>query len=102
MTEGATTEAAMPLIHPGEHLGEFLADGGVTGCRIARAIGVSASRIHGILKGERGITPDTGLRLARYFGQSDSFWILLQAKYDTEKAQRRLGAALSSISPRVA
>ena len=67
----------------------------------SRAIGVSASRIHGILKGARSITPDTGLRLARYFGQSDSFWLLLQAKYDTAKALRRMGAALSRISPRV-
>ena len=92
----------MPLIHPGEHLAEFLADGAVTVHRIAADIGVSAGRIHGILRGERNITPDTGLRLARYFGQSDNFWILLQAKYDTEKAQRRLATALTKITPHTA
>ena len=95
-------EKTMPLIHPGEHLAEFLADMAVTPYRIARDIGVSAARIHAIVKGNRNITPDTGLRLARYFGQSDNFWILLQAKYDTEKAQREIAGVLTKITPRAA
>lgn len=102
MTDSARAGKRIPLIHPGKHLAEFLEDSAIGVCRAARDIGVSAGRIRGILKGERGITPDTGLRLAKYFGQSDGFWILLQAKYDTEKAQRRIATDLTKITPHAA
>ena len=92
-------EDMIPLIHSGEHLAEFLAELGVTPRRAAQDIGVSANRVRAIVQGRRGVTADMGLRLAKYFGQSDNFWILLQAKYDKEKAVRQIAADLARITP---
>ena len=78
----------IPWPTPGEILlEEFLKPAGITQYRLAKAIGVPQRRIGEIVAGNRAITVDTGLRLARYFGMSDGFFIGLQADYDMAKAK---------------
>jgi addiction module HigA family antidote len=85
----------LPPVHPGEVLAEeFLGPLGVTQYRLAKDTSVPARRINEIVKGERAITADTALRLARYFGTSDLFWLNLQARYDLELQRDRLGKRL--------
>lgn len=85
----------MPPIHPGEVLREdFLAELGITEYRAAKDMAIPALRINRIVKGKRAITPDTALRLGRYFGTSAEFWINLQAHYDLECARDRLEARI--------
>jgi len=75
----------LPPIHPGEILGEeFLKPMVISQSRLARDINVPPRRINEICLGKRGITPDTALRLARYFGVSAEFWMTLQQRYDLE------------------
>ena len=82
-------------IHPGEVLQEeFLAPMGISQNRIARDIGVPPRRINEIVHGKRAITADTALRLSRYFGISEGFWMGLQTDYDLEVARNRLGKRL--------
>ena len=84
-------------VHPGEVLlEEFLKPMGLSQNRIAREVGVPPRRINEIVLGKRAITADTALRLARFFGTSESFWMGLQADYDLEEARRRLGDRLIS------
>ncbi|HDZ02125.1 MAG TPA: addiction module antidote protein, HigA family [Nitrospirae bacterium] len=78
-------------VHPGEILmEEFLNPMGISQYRLAKDINVPARRINEIVQGKRSITPDTALRLSRYFGLSERFWINLQARYDLEKEKDRL------------
>ncbi len=87
-------------VHPGEILfDEFLQPLGVTQHRLAVSIGVPPRRINEIVHGKRRITADTALRLARYFGTSDRFWLNLQTRYDLETERDNLGEALDQISP---
>ncbi len=80
--------ARLPPIHPGEILAvEFLAPLGISQTRLARDIAVPARRINEICRGKRGITPDTALRLARFFGSSPEFWLNLQQRHDLERAK---------------
>ena len=82
-------------IHPGEVLlEEFLVPMGLSQNRIAREIGVPPRRINEIVHGKRAITADTALRLARFFGTSEAFWMGLQADYDLEEARCTLGNRL--------
>ncbi len=82
-------------ITPGEILAEdFLKPLGLTQYRLAKDISVPARRINEIVKGERAITADTALRLARYFQMSPQFWLNLQTHYDLEVEQERLGRRL--------
>lgn len=82
-------------IHPGEVLlEEFLEPMGISQYRLAKAIHVPARRINEIVKGLRGITADTALRLSRYFGSSERFWMNLQARYELEVEKDRLGGRL--------
>lgn len=82
-------------ITPGEILEEdFLKPMGLSQYRIAKDIGVPARRINEIVKGERGITADTALRLGRYFKMSAQFWLNLQSHYDLEVVEDRLGGRL--------
>jgi len=94
-----TTETVMAPVHPGEILlEEFLEPLGVSQYQLAKAVSVPARRINEIVHGRR-ISADTALRLARYFGTSERFWINLQARYDLEVEKDRLGAALDDIQP---
>jgi addiction module HigA family antidote len=89
-----------PPIHPGEILQEeYLTPLGITQHRVAVAIGVPPRRINEIVHGTRRITADTALRLARYFGTSDEFWLNLQAHYDMETERDRLADTLVQITP---
>jgi len=82
-------------IHPGEVLlEEFLVPMGLSQNRIARELGVPPRRINEIVHGKRAVTADTALRLARYFGISEEFWMGLQADYDLEEARKKLGSRL--------
>ena len=77
-----------PPIHPGRVLElEFLEPLGISAYELAKGVGVDPPRIYKIVKGERGITGDTALRLARYFGNSPEFWINLQGRYELEMAR---------------
>lgn len=85
----------LPPIHPGEILlEEFLKPLGVSQYRLAKEISVPPRRINEIVLGKRAVSPDTALRLARYFGLSDRFWINLQARYDLEVEKDRLADRL--------
>ena len=87
-------------IHPGEHLLEdFLKPHVITPYRLAKDIGVSAMRIHEIIKGKRAITADTALRLGKYFGTTPQIWMRLQARYDLEKAQLEVGGKIEEEVP---
>ena len=82
-------------IHPGEILlDEFLAPMELSQYRLAKDIGVPARRINEIVHGKRSITADTSLRLARYFGTSERFWLNLQTRFDLETEKERLGTRL--------
>ena len=88
----------LPNIHPGEVLlEEFLRPLGISQNRIARDIAVPPRRINEIVHCKRSVTADTALRLARYFGTSEGFWMGLQADYDLEEARRQLGSQISQI-----
>lgn len=95
-----TTSPTMPPVHPGEVLfEEYLEPLGVTQHRLAVAIGVPPRRINEIVHGKRRISADTALRLARYFGTSERFWLNLQGRYDVEFERDRLAATLEEIQP---
>ncbi len=84
-----------PPTHPGEILfEEFLKPMGISQYRLAKDIGVPAMRINKIVRGKRGISADTALRLARYFGMSVEFWTGIQTHYDTEMAKMSLADRL--------
>ena len=84
-----------PPIHPGEILQEeFLKPLGISQYRLAHDIGVPSMRISKIVRGERGISADTALRLARYFGMSVEFWTGIQTHYEVELAKMSLGDRL--------
>ena len=86
-------------VSPGEMLDEeFLKPLGLTKYRLAKDIGVPAQRIGDIVAGKRSITADTDLRLCRYFGLSDGWWLRAQANYDTAIARESMGEALARIS----
>ncbi len=88
-------------IHPGEVLAaEFLAPLGLSQYRVAKDIHVPPRRINEIVLGKRGITADTDLRLARYFGLSEGFWLGLQSDHDLLRQRRKIAAELDRIEPR--
>ena len=85
----------LPNIHPGEVLlEEFLKPLGISQNRLARDLKVPPRRVNEIVLGKRAVTPDTALRLARYFGTSERFWLGLQIDYDLEETQLVLGESI--------
>lgn len=81
--------------HPGIILREeFIEDMGITQYRLAKDTGIPHSRVTAIIQGKRAITPDTALRLSRYFGTSAEFWLGLQKEYDLRKAREDLGPTI--------
>jgi len=90
----------LPPIHPGAILlEEFLKPLGITPARLAKEVGVPAQRIREIVAGKRAITADTDLRLCRFFGLSEGYWLRGQARFDTETAKDLLAAELAKIKP---
>ncbi|WP_117195413.1 HigA family addiction module antitoxin [Rhizobium terrae] len=93
----------LPNPHPGEILlEEFLKPIGISQNGLSRAIEVPPRRINEIVLGKRSITADTDLRLARYFGMSEGFFLGLQADYDLMQRRREIGEELNRIAPRAA
>ncbi len=86
--------------HPGEILQEeFLEPLGLSQNALAQAIAVPANRINEIIRGRRGITADTDLRLARFFKLSEGYWLRLQNTYDMMEARREVGKDIGKIKP---
>lgn len=101
----ATRKAARRLrtLSPGEMLREeFLGPMELTPYRLAKDIGMPLTRITAILAGKRAITADTGLRLDRYFGLSEGWWLRLQTECDIRTVRRTLASELAAITPRQA
>lgn len=87
-------------VSPGEMLlEEFLRPMGISQYRLAKEIGVPPQRIGEIVAGKRAITADTDLRMCRFFGLSDGWWLRCQGKYDTERAREKLVDVLARIRP---
>lgn len=95
-----SANTSMAPIHPGEILAaEYLTPLGITQHKLAVAIGVPPRRINEIVHGTRRISANTALRLARYFGTSERFWMNLQGRYDLEVERDRLAGVLDEIHP---
>ncbi|HXZ47858.1 MAG TPA: HigA family addiction module antitoxin [Usitatibacter sp.] len=95
-----TTERRVAPVSPGEMLAEeFLKPMGITNYRLAKEIGVPPQRIGEIVAGRRSVTADTDLRLCRFFGLSEGWWLRLQADHDTRKAKLELAEELAKIKP---
>lgn len=89
-----------PKVHPGEVLREdFLPDYGLTAYGLAKELHVARDRIESLVREKRGITADTALRLARYFGTSPEMWMNMQARYDLAVAKEKLAGHLGDIEP---
>ena len=87
-------------IHPGEILKEeFLIPMGISAYKLSKSIGVQQTRISLILKGERGITADTAMRLSKYFGTTPEFWMNLQREYDLRKVKSEIKEIIDNIVP---
>jgi len=103
MSKSSTIIADGPNPTPGEILlEEFLRPMGLSQTALAQAIGVPPRRINEIVLGKRAVTADTDLRLARYFGLSEGFFLRLQADHDLMARKREIGSVLRAISPRAA
>jgi addiction module HigA family antidote len=87
-------------IHPGEHLAEELRELGVSARELARELKVPVTRITEILRGRRGISGDTALRLGQFFGVSPDFWMNLQKLYEFDLARLQIGEELTAINRR--
>ncbi|GAB3803572.1 HigA family addiction module antitoxin [Humibacter antri] len=101
LNSSTTTEADLiEPIHPGEILMEDFIEGfGITQNKLAVSIGVPPRRINEIVHGKRGITADTAIRLARYFGTSEEFWMNLQSNYELRMERRALQDKVAEITP---
>jgi len=100
MSKLSITTDDIPNPTPGEMLlTDFIDPMGLSQNRLARAIGVPPRRINEIVLGKRSITADTDLRLARYFGVSEGFWLGVQADYDLMERRRQIGSELAGIAP---
>jgi addiction module HigA family antidote len=91
-----TRSLAGPVPHPGEYLKDELDARGLTAHALSLALRLPASRIGEIVRGQRSITPETALRLARYFGGSAEIWLRLQIAYDLSRAQAELGTRIAA------
>jgi addiction module HigA family antidote len=98
-----TRPLAVPAPHPGEVLKDELDARGLSPHALALALRLPASRISQIVRGQRAITPETALRLARYFGGSAAIWLRLQTAYDLSRAETELADRIAAeISPAAA
>ena len=103
MSQSSTVTDLIPNPAPGEMLlADFIEPMGMSQNALARAIGVAPRRINEIVLGKRAITADTDLRLARYFGLSEGFWLGVQTDFDLMEKKRAMAAELDAIVPRSA
>lgn len=87
-------------IHPGEHLAEELKELGMSAAELARQLDVPTNRVTQILNGQRGISGDTALRLAHFFGTTAEFWLNLQSLYEIRLAEQANGKSIKSLPTR--
>lgn len=99
ITEGEQA-VPRPAIHPGEILADELKELGITPTELSRQIKVPPNRVTQILHGRRGITGDTALRLAHWFGTSAQFWLNLQCSYDIRVAEEKAGHEIAGLPTR--
>lgn len=93
--------SGMPPVHPGEILADELAELGLSANALAGHLAVPTNRITAILNGQRGVTADTALRLARYFGTTPEFWLNLQKTYELRAAELESGDEINAqVQPR--
>ncbi len=93
--------SGMPPVHPGEILADELQELGLTANALAGHLAVPTNRVTAILKGQRGVTADTALRLARYFGTTPEFWVNLQKTYELRLAEIQSGDEINAqVHPR--
>ena len=93
----------LPAIHPGEHLRDELEELGLSARAFAGLLDIPVNRVTQILNGQRGISADTALRLARYFGTSAEFWMNLQQTYELRLAEQEAGREIAArVRPRAA
>jgi len=107
MSKSSTTIKAgrnkLPAVHPGAVLQDELAERALSASALARALDVPVTRITDVLNARRGVSADTALRLARYFGGSANFWLNLQQSYDLKIAEASIGGTvLRKITPAAA
>jgi addiction module HigA family antidote len=88
------------VVHPGEILGDELQELGISGRELARQINVPPNRITQIIRGQRGITGDTALRLGRWFGTGPELWLNLQKTYELNLARREVGKEIDKLATR--
>ncbi len=94
------TIRVLPPVHPGEYLSaEYLEPMSLTAYGLAQKLGVPRTRIERLCREQTGVTPDTALRLARFFGTTPDFWMNLQSLYDLTMAEQRAGADIKAIKP---
>jgi antitoxin HigA-1 len=92
-----------PAIHPGEHISDELEFLGMSASELAKNLGIPTNRVTEIIRGRRGITADTALRLGRWFGTSPEFWMNLQKSYELRLAEAEHGEEIRrSVTPRQA
>jgi len=92
---------ARPAIHPGEHLADELEYLGISASELAKNLGIPTNRITEIIRGRRGLTADTALRLGRWFGTSPEFWMNLQKTYELRLAEEEHGDEIrQTVIPR--
>jgi addiction module HigA family antidote len=90
-------------VHPGEYLSEeYMVPLGLTPYALAQNLGVPRTRVERLCRRQTGVTPDTALRLARYFATTPDFWMSLQSLYDLTVAEQQAGSDIASIRPRAA
>ncbi len=95
------TKSGMRPVHPGEILEEELKELGMSANAMATALGVPTNRITAILKGQRGVTADTALRLSRYFGTTPQLWLNLQTAFELRSAELKVGKDIEEcVRPR--
>lgn len=100
LTTTERTFRVLPPVHPGEYLSEeFLIPMGLTPYSLARQLGVPRTRMERLCREQTGITPDTALRLGRFFRTTPDFWMNLQSLYDLTIAEQRAGADIAAIKP---
>lgn len=93
----------LPAIHPGEHLRDELDELGMSARAFAKLLDIPVNRVTQILNGQRGVSADTALRLARYFGTSAEFWMTLQQTYELRLAEQEAGREIATrVRPRAA
>jgi addiction module HigA family antidote len=101
MTSRKSTESELWNVHPGEILREeFLKPMNLSVYRLAKELHVPAQRLNDLVLEKRGLSANTAIRLARFFGTTEQFWMNLQSSYDVRKAKAEIGKTLETIKPR--